>query len=506
MSITQLASGAAWNTLAKVLQLLITLLTLALVGRYAGPEAFGVISLVWVVVGLIEQTLLSAIVDGLIAHRAPDERHRSSIFWVALAITSSAALLIWSSATPLAAWLGGGAVLATLLTCRALFLPMSCLFGVSQAVLMRRGEFKTLAHIDMASNLISAALGIYLAIAGFGVWSLLILELTRQTIQTIAQLWFARWWPQWVYSRTALGELAEFNLQSVSSSLMSFAIRTTPKLLIGQALGTQALGYYSMAERLCDQVMKILVLPGYDVVKIGASRARKDAAALRQLLWGAIATSTLMAYPVLLGGCALASVLLAVVLGPQWLAAVTLLQLMLIAGLRSPMSAFYSAILIGIGKPEKHTQLQALQLVLTLLLCYLAVPFGLTALGLALVARNALIWVAGTMVIRQTINAPIAVQISAGAGHLLASLLMAAAVGVWVYQLAPVLASGAVIVGGIGLGLAVYLPALAWLAPHSWQAVQDVAARVARGERGAFKAYFVAVGARGVKVSGGRTA
>jgi O-antigen/teichoic acid export membrane protein len=506
MSITQLASGAAWNTLAKVLQLLVTLLTLAFVGRYAGPEAFGVFSLVWVVVGLIEQTLLSAIIDGLIAHRAPDERHRSSTFWVALGIAGAAALIICATATPLSIWLGGGALLATLLTCRALFLPMSCLFGVSQAVLMRRGEFKILAHVDMASNLVSAALGIYLAIAGFGVWSLLILELTRQSLQTIGQLWFARWWPQLLCSRAALRELAEFNLQSASSTLMSFAIRTTPKLLIGQALGTQALGYYTMAERLCDQVIKILVLPGYDVVKIGASRARRDTAALRQLLWGAIATSTLMAYPVLLGGCALASALLAGILGSQWLAAASLLQLMLIAALRSPMSAFYSAILIGIGKPEKHTQLQALQLLLTVLLCYFAVPFGLTALGLALVARNALIWSAATLVIRQAIKAPIAVQISAGAGHLLASLLMAAAVGVWVYGFAPGLASGAVIVGGIGLGLAVYLPALAWLAPHSWQAVQDVAARVARGERGAFKAYFVAVGARGVKVSRGRAA
>jgi hypothetical protein len=77
---------------------------------------------------------------------------------------------------------------------------------------------------------------------------------------------------------------------------------------------------------------------------------------------------------------------------------------------------------------------------------------------------------------------------------------MAGVVGVWVYGFAEGLGSGAVIIGGIGLGSLVYLPALAGLAPSSWRAVQDVAARVARGERGAFKAYFVAVGARGVKV------
>lgn len=339
----------------------------------------------------------------------------------------------------------------------------------------------------------AAALGIYLAILGFGVWSLLILELTRQTLQTLGQLGFARWRPQFNFSLTALCELTQFNVQSMSSTLLSFAIRTTPKLLIGQALGTQALGYYCMAERLCDQVIRILVLPGYDIVKISASRARHDAAALRQLLWGAIATSSLMALPVLLGACALASVLLPVVLGPHWQAAVTILQLMLIASLRSPISAFYSAILIGIGKPEKHTQLQVSQLLLTLGFCYYAAPYGLDAVGLALIARNALIWIAGTVIIKQSIQAPITVQ--ARAGHLFASLLMALVVYLWVFGFAGQLSSVAVIIGGICLGLMIYLPALAWIAPHSWRAIQDVGIRIVRGERGNFNSYFVSVSA-----------
>ncbi len=502
MSLFQLASGAAWNTLAKVLQLIVTVLTLAIIGRFAGPEAFGVLALVWVVIGLFEQTLQSALVDGLIAHRAPEERHYSSIFWVVFAVACAAALMISVLATPLAFWLGGGVLLATLLATRALFVPLCCILGVSQAVLTRRGEFRILAHIDMASNLISAALGIYLAILGFGVWSLLVLEIARQTIQSIGLLWFARWRPRFVYSVAALGELAEFNLQSVSSSLMSFAIRTAPKLLIGQALGTQALGYFTMAERLCDQVIRILVLPGFDIVKIGASRARQDAAALRQLLWGATATSTLVAYPVLLGGCVLAATLLPGILGTQWLDAVEILQLMLIASLRSPLSTFYSAILIGIGKPAKHTQLQAAQLLLTLCLCSFAAPHGLAAVGLALIARNVLIWMVGAVIIKQSIQASIADQASAASGHLLASLLMAGGVCVWICELAQALPSVVAVVTGVGIGALIYLPALAWLAPYSRQAALDVFTRITRGERGAFRAYFVAVGARQQKLSG----
>jgi O-antigen/teichoic acid export membrane protein len=82
MTASQLLSSAAWNTAAKILQLVLQLVTLALIGRYAGAQAFGAFALCWVVVGLFEQVFVTALSDSLIQQPAAEQGHFDSMLVV----------------------------------------------------------------------------------------------------------------------------------------------------------------------------------------------------------------------------------------------------------------------------------------------------------------------------------------------------------------------------------------------------------------------------------------
>lgn len=496
MNLHGLLSGAAWSTVARVAQLLVTLLTLACIGRFAGPEAFGLFSLVWVVFGLPEQLVFSSINDSTIGQRDVSRRQYDSLLWASCAVLFVVAALVALNASMLAHWLGGGPVLASLLVWRAFMLPLTAFIGTSQAMLVREGRFKRLANVDMTANMLSAILGIGLAASGFGVWSLLVMELTRLGLQCAGQMYSAQWLPRLTFSAREVSSLAPAGLHAAGSTLADYLVRMTPRLLIGQMLGSQALGLYAMAERLCEQVSRILVLPGYDIVKSSASRARTDLAALRQLLAGAVQTSSLLAYPVLLGGAAVAPVLLPWVLGEQWAAAVAVLQLLMIAKLRAPLSAFGAAVFIGTGRADRHNHLRWTQLGLTVALCWMAAPLGLWAVGLALLVRNGLLGAVESMMLRAHIQMPVHHQIAGGLRHGAASLLMVAVVHGWLFASANWLSPVLSLFVAVTLGVLAYLPALALCAPRSWVAIREVTLRLARGERGAVVAYFETVGAR----------
>lgn len=495
MTAQHLASGALWSSLSKVLQLLLTLATLVVVGRFAGPEAFGVFSLVWVVIGLIEQLAQTATSDSLIAQRDPDQAHFSSLFWLLTPAIVVASLAVVLFADPLAHWLGGGPVLAALLVWRACFMPLAGLLGISYAVLAGRRQFKVLARIDMAANTASALLTIGLALAGYGVWSLLAGELARVSLQATLQTRAANWLPTLQFSAHALRELAPRSVQSLAAAALGFVVRTTPRLMIGQTLGSQALGYFAMAERLCEQISKILVLPGYEVVKLGAARAREDKTALRQLLQGAIGASSLVTYPVLLGTAVVAPWLLASLLGNAWLEAVPIVQLMLLASLRGPATGYFPAVWIGMGQAWRHTGLQVFQCVLTVLVCLFAVPYGLAALGMALIARNLLSSSLASVQMRTVLGDGPNPVLIAGVRHGLAAALMALVVLAWTQAVASSIPAGLTLLTAIGLGVVVYPAALAALAPQSFRALTLVARKLAGGERGAFKSYLVAAAA-----------
>ncbi len=347
-----LVSGAAWSIAGKIVQFLLGLITLAVVARLVGPEAYGIYALAWLVLGIFDIVIGGGPTDTLVQRREVSRGHFNATFWATMVIAIAGFALVWSTAPLVSGWLQGGAVLAAILPIRAVVFLLRALGVGPGAQLLRESRFRDIAKAELVASVLSNLVGLGMALSGAGIWSLVGMEITRQLVITVAAFVMSGWRPGFAMRWSDFTDLLAFNASTWGSWGMHYVRSQLPRLLIGTTLGAQALGYYALAQRLCDQVTEILVVPSYNVVQAGVARNQDDRHAANRLTFGALSAISVVASPLFMGLVGLAPVLVPTVFGPKWVGAVPIVQLLMTVGVLNSVAAIHAAVIRGMGKPH----------------------------------------------------------------------------------------------------------------------------------------------------------
>lgn len=486
----RLAGSAAWSVGGKLFQFAVGLAALTLIARWVGPETYGVFALSWVVVGLVDLVVSAAPSDTLVQRRVLRAGHCNATFAGALAVACGAWGLIAWFAVPIASWLGGGAALAAILPLRAATLPLNAAASVPAALLMREQRFKALAGAEAVAGVLAGVVGVSAALAGAGIWSLVAMELVRQTASTAMLFGLARWRPGLSASRADAAELLGFNASTWGALGLNFADAQLPRILIATGLGTEALGFYALAMRLYEQVGAVLMVPAYQVLMPGVARLQADRDAARRLAAAVMRTAAVVASPLYLGLAAVAGLLVPLVFGERWSDAVPAVQLLMLVGVRSAMSTVQVAVVRGMGRADWHLAAAALGLALTTVLAFGAIAHGLLAVTAAMVVKAFLMWLPYAWFVDRLTGLAPARQASAAAGPALAAVGMAVlTVGfaAWVGQAWPAAAS---LAAAVVVGAGAYAALLRLFAPSAWAFARAALGTLVRRDLKALRALF----------------
>src|SRR5262249_242373 len=127
--------------------------------------------------------------------------------------------------------------------------------------LVRDMRFKDVVVIDSASAVAGSALGVTLALTGFGVWSLVAMEGGRSVTRLVMAFWSSRWRPTANVSWSHLFDVGGINASVVVSAALAYVDRKGPRMIIAAFLGSQALGFYTIAIRLYEILTSLFVGP-----------------------------------------------------------------------------------------------------------------------------------------------------------------------------------------------------------------------------------------------------
>lgn len=427
--VSQLLNGAVWNVAGKLVQFALSLVTLGVIARFVGPQAYGVFSLTWIVIGLVEIVVAAAPIDTLVQRKEVTTGHQNATWRASMAI----ALLAWGALTLSAglidSWLHGGILFLTLLPMRAASLPLSALAVVPTAMLMRQSRFKAIAAVESSAGVAASVTGLSLALTGAGVWSLLGMELVRSAVSAAMMLRLSGWRPRWTAGRSDFTDLLGFNASTWATWGLGYIDEQVPRALIGATLGAHALGCYGLADRLLGQIANVLMVPAYQVVSAGVARNQHDLVAVRALMAAALRLSALVACPLFLGLCAVAASLVPLLFGPAWTDAIVVVQILMLMGIRSSMGMIQIAAIRGLGKPNWHLWIGLIGVACSLAGVSVGLRWGLTGVAVAMVLRSLLISPLHSMLVARLVGMPIGAQYSA----LLASLLGAIPMAVIVF-------------------------------------------------------------------------
>ena len=116
--------------------------------------------------------------------------------------------------------------------------------------LTKRIDFKTKTKASLISAVGSGFIGIGMALGGFGVWSLVGQQLSKQLFNTICLWFFNKWWPRFVFSAGSFRYLWGFGWKLMLSGLLNNTWSHLYQIVVGKCYSPETLGQYSKAKEL----------------------------------------------------------------------------------------------------------------------------------------------------------------------------------------------------------------------------------------------------------------
>ncbi len=220
-----------------------------ILARLLAPADFGLLAIIMAFI-----TLAGAFVDmgfstALIQHREVQETHYASVFYMNVGLGIVFAILVFVSAPYLAVFYGNPQ-LTNLTRFMSLSFVVNSFGNVPRAKLRREMNFKAISVTNIFAAIISGIGAIFMALNGYGIWSLAVQSITNQFLANTFLYSFYRQRFNLRFSLQSIKELWGFGFRMFFSGLIDTLFINIDSMVIGKVLNISTLGYYYRAKSL----------------------------------------------------------------------------------------------------------------------------------------------------------------------------------------------------------------------------------------------------------------
>lgn len=312
-------AGFGWTFAGTGFQGALRILVLAVLARLITPEEFGLVGAALVVVGISKIVSQLGVGPAVVQHPELSRGHQRAAFWLSLLMGLVLFLLVFYSAGLVARFFRMEGLTPVVQAMAPVFL-LQALSMVPESMLQRELEYRRIAVIYAGSYLLGfAVVGVGMALAGLGVWALVGANLGQAGVKA-GWLLLARPVPvRPSFRRSEAGELLVFGMGMTTGKLFNYLATQGDNMVIGRALGADALGIYGRAYQflvmpatLFGSVMNRVLFPAMAQVQGDARRlARAYRSGISALAFLVLPTSVVLILS--------AREFVLVFLGPDWL-------------------------------------------------------------------------------------------------------------------------------------------------------------------------------------------
>jgi len=313
-----IASGFAWTSLGRLTLQAANLVALIVTSRYITPAEFGLFAPAVIIGSLAYAVSDGTFATALLQRQTLEVDHVRTSFWASL-LSALAATLVLVATAPWVERAFGFQGLASVIAVSALTLPPRLVAAVPTALLQREMRFRELTTVSIATALIGR-IGptVGFAIAGFGVWALVIGFVAQSYLDAALLLWRAKpslAWPRdWSRAHDVIG----FGGRVMAIQSLNQVASNVDNVLVGRLLGAVALGFYSRIFALMMLPVNLIGSSAQQVLFPRFARSQDDRHDLRPQLYLAVDLVNGLALPLSALLIVVADSLVLVALGPAW--------------------------------------------------------------------------------------------------------------------------------------------------------------------------------------------
>lgn len=449
---------------------LVTFIVSIVLARILAPEDYGTIALITVFTTIMQVFVDSGLGTALIQKKDADDLDFSSVFYFNFAVCLVLYGVMFVAAPFIAAFYDD-ATLAPLVRVISLTIVISGVKGIQQSYVSRNMLFKRFFFATLGGTIFSAFLGIGLAYAGFGVWAIVVQQLSNTTIDTLILWLTVKWRPKKMFSWQRLKGLLTFGWKLLASSLLNTVYNNLRSLIIGKLYSSADLAYYNQADKFPNVIVSNINSSIDSVLLPTMASAQDDHVRVKAMTRRAIKTSTYIMAPLMMGLAFCAEPVVRLVLTDKWLPCVPFLRIFCITYMFYPIHTANLNAINAMGRSDLFLRLEIIKKIMGMTILISTMWFGVTAMAYSLLLSGVLSQIINSWPNWKLLDYDYLEQLK----DITPGIILAVIMGCCVYLISLLgLSSAVTLLIQVPLGAAIYIGASAMLHLESFEYLMGI--------------------------------
>ncbi len=342
-------NGLSWNFKTQICTQAINFAVGIILMRLLSPDDFGKFAMVLIVVSFFRVFSDLGLSAAIIQRKDSDNLYLSTAFWfqtlIALILTTF--LLFFGQIFNIF-------YNETILDQISFWLGIDFLIGsfglIPLALLQKELNFKTLFKIQLTSLFVSSIVGIYMALNGMSIFSLIGKMLVWTTINNIGTFLAIKWRPAFKFSSEYLSALLNYGIPATGNRILNYLVRNSDDFFIGRVVGASALGLYNRAYMLMLLPMANITSVISTVLFPSWSKMQDDIPEIKRLYIKISGIIAFITFPVMTLLAFLSEPTVLLLFGDQWIGMSTVLSILCLIGMLQSVGALIGLIYMVFDK------------------------------------------------------------------------------------------------------------------------------------------------------------
>lgn len=343
--------GISWNLLERVFVNTARFIIGVILARLLTPKDFGLIGMITVFFAIAQVFINGGFGQAYIQKKDVTDTDANTVFIINFAISLVIYGFLWVFAPEIAKFYGEPELLMLTRIMGLVIIINS--FNVIQIAQMRRElNFKRKAKVTTISTILSGILGIVLAILGYGVWSLVVQQLSNRLITTVGFYFCSNWKFMAKFSKESFTVLFAFGGWLLASGIVIATFDNIYRLAIGKFYPAFELGLYTKAKQMQGMITDNFISATNSITFPVFSQLQNELDKMEKAINKFLKYSYFFIFPSLVTLLVVAKPLVILLLTDKWVLMVPYLQLFCIVGILKPIYTMNLQVIESVGKSK----------------------------------------------------------------------------------------------------------------------------------------------------------
>ncbi len=246
---SELKKGLVWSGYSQIIQTVLQLLAVFVLARLLTPDDFGILSIVAIFIAIGNMMVDSGMGGALLRMKNPSSIDFSTLFVFNIVVSLLLYAVFFAGAGYLANYYQQP-VLKELLRVLSLSVVFNAMGIVQYVKLVIDLRFKELAIITFASTILSVLLSVVSAVAGAGIWALVVQQLSFSFFYNLMIALKIKYIPVLHFSRNSFREQKSFGLSVLGANLLNTLSENLNNNIVAKIVPIHQAGHFYQSNRL----------------------------------------------------------------------------------------------------------------------------------------------------------------------------------------------------------------------------------------------------------------